>query len=46
MADEQERARVYGGIHFMFDNVAGQAVGRSVGNYVFAKIMRPRQCVL
>jgi hypothetical protein len=45
MADEQERARVYGGIHFTFDNVAGQSVGRNVANYVFSNIMRPRQCV-
>lgn len=44
MANEQERARVYGGIHFTFDNVAGQAIGRSVGNYVFQNLMRPRQC--
>jgi hypothetical protein len=45
MADEQERARIYGGIHFTFDNVAGQSVGRNVGNYVFGNIMRPRGCV-
>lgn len=45
MANEQERARVYGGIHFTFDNVAGQSVGRAVGNYVFANSMRPRECV-
>lgn len=45
MADEQARARVYGGIHFTFDNVAGQSVGTNVANYVFAKFMRPRQCV-
>ena len=45
MANEQERARVYGGIHFTFDNVAGQSVGRAVGNYVFTNIMRPRECV-
>ena len=45
MADEQARARVYGGIHFTFDNVAGQSVGTNVANYVFSKIMRPRQCV-
>lgn len=44
MANEQERARVYGGIHFTFDNVAGQAVGRNVANYVFANIMRRRNC--
>jgi hypothetical protein len=45
MAGEQAHARVYGGIHFTFDNVAGQAVGRSVANYVFGNIMRPRECV-
>ena len=45
MADEEARARVYGGIHFTFDNVAGQSVGRNVGNYIFANVMRPRQCV-
>jgi hypothetical protein len=45
MANEQERARVWGGIHFTFDNVAGQSIGRNVGTYVFQKIMRPRGCV-
>jgi PAP2 superfamily len=45
MAGEQARARVYGGIHFTFDNVAGQSVGTNVANYVFSKLMRPRQCV-
>ncbi|HKR22052.1 MAG TPA: vanadium-dependent haloperoxidase [Pyrinomonadaceae bacterium] len=45
MADEQARARVYGGIHFTFDNVAGQSVGTNVANYVFSKLMRPRQCI-
>jgi hypothetical protein len=33
-ADEQARSRVYGGIHFNFDSVAGQGIGRNVGNYV------------
>ena len=45
MANEQERARVYGGIHFTFDNVAGQSVGRNVANYIFTNVMRPRVCV-
>ena len=45
MANEQERARVWGGIHFTFDNVAGQSIGRNVGTYVFQNLMRPRQCV-
>lgn len=34
-----------GGIHFTFDNVAGQSVGRNVANHIFANLMRPRQCV-
>ena len=45
MANEQARARVYGGIHFTFDNVAGQSVGTSVGNYIFGNVMRPRVCI-
>jgi hypothetical protein len=45
MANEQERARVYGGIHFTFDNVAGQSVGRNVANYIFQNVMRKRDCV-
>lgn len=45
MANEQERARVYGGIHFTFDNVAGQSVGRNVASYIFSNVMKPRQCV-
>lgn len=45
MANEQERARVWGGIHFTFDNVAGQSIGRNVGAYVFQNVMRPRECV-
>src|SRR5687768_17625986 len=44
MANEEERSRVYGGIHFPFDQTAGQSVGRNVANYVFQNIMRPRGC--
>jgi hypothetical protein len=42
MANEQERARIYGGIHYTFDQVAGQSAGRNVANYVFLNFMRPR----
>jgi len=42
MADEEARSRVYAGIHFTFDNVAGQSVGQNVANYVFLNFMRPR----
>src|SRR5690606_17871645 len=33
-ADEIGRSRVYGGIHFEFDNVAGKFSGRSIGEHV------------
>ena len=42
MANEEERSRVYGGIHFTFDQTAGQSAGRNVANYVFRNIMKPR----
>jgi hypothetical protein len=42
MANEEERSRVYGGIHFTFDGVAGQSAGRNVANYVFLNFMKPR----
>ncbi|MBA3711400.1 MAG: vanadium-dependent haloperoxidase [Pyrinomonadaceae bacterium] len=43
MANEEERSRVYGGIHFTFDQTAGQSAGRNVANYVFLNFMRPRR---
>ncbi|HEY8561566.1 MAG TPA: vanadium-dependent haloperoxidase [Pyrinomonadaceae bacterium] len=42
MANEQAEARIYGGIHYRFDNVAGQSIGRNVANYVFQNLLRPR----
>ncbi len=42
MANEEDRSRVYGGIHFTFDQVAGQSAGRNVANYVFLNFMKPR----
>jgi hypothetical protein len=42
MANEEERSRVWGGIHFTFDQVVGQSAGRNVANYVFQNFMRPR----
>jgi hypothetical protein len=44
LANEEANSRVWGGIHFRFDNEAGQSVGRSVANYVFLNFMRPRRC--
>ncbi len=42
MANEAGRSRVYGGIHFEFDQIAGQSAGRNVANYVFLNFMKPR----
>jgi membrane-associated phospholipid phosphatase len=33
-AEEAGVSRVYGGIHFPFDNTAGQALGRAVGEAI------------
>jgi len=44
MTDEASRSRVFAGIHFQSDTVAGQIVGRNVANYVFLNLMRPRDC--
>ena len=33
-AAEAGQSRIFGGIHFQFDNVAGQAAGRAIGQYV------------
>jgi hypothetical protein len=41
-ADEEAMARIYGGIHYRFDQDAGQQAGRQVAEYVFANFMRPR----
>jgi hypothetical protein len=44
MANEQADSRIYAGIHYRFDNTAGQSVGRNVANYVFQNIMSPLRC--
>jgi hypothetical protein len=41
-ADEEARSRVYGGIHFQFDSVAGQGIGRNVGEYVVDNYLERR----
>ena len=41
-AEEEAMARIYGGIHYRFDQDAGQQVGRSVAEFVFAHFMTPR----
>ena len=42
VAQEQADSRIFGGIHYRFDNEAGQTAGRTVAEYVFANFMRPR----
>jgi hypothetical protein len=41
-ADEEFLARIHGGVHYRFDQQAGQQVGVSVAEYVFATAVRPR----
>lgn len=36
ITDDIDDARIYGGIHFRFDQEAGAKQGRSVGQYIFA----------
>jgi hypothetical protein len=35
IADDIDDARVYGGIHFRFDQVAGSGLGREIATYVY-----------
>lgn len=42
VAQEQADSRIYGGIHYRFDNVAGQIAGKAVADYVFANFMTPQ----
>lgn len=41
MTDDVSDARVYGGIHFRFDQDEGERLGREVGQYVIAHNLRP-----
>jgi hypothetical protein len=41
-ANEQADARIYGGIHFRFDCVAGQEIGADVGAYVLENYLLAR----
>jgi hypothetical protein len=42
MTDDVSDARVYGGIHFRFDQDEGDTLGRKVGRYVVAHRLRRR----
>jgi membrane-associated phospholipid phosphatase len=41
-AAEAGRSRIYGGIHYTFDNVNGLAVGAEVADYVVGGFLNPR----
>jgi membrane-associated phospholipid phosphatase len=40
-AEEAGMSRIYGGIHWSFDNTAGLASGRDLGNYVSRNFLLP-----
>jgi membrane-associated phospholipid phosphatase len=40
-AEEAGLSRIYGGIHYSFDNTAGQEIGANVGNYIFSNYLTP-----
>jgi len=42
VAEQQAESRIYGGIHYRFDNLAGQQIGRSAAEFVFANYMTRR----
>jgi membrane-associated phospholipid phosphatase len=41
-AEEAGMSRIYGGIHWQFDNVEGLKVGRTLGEYVYKNTLQPR----
>jgi hypothetical protein len=40
-AEEAGQSRIYGGIHWQFDNQAGLASGRALADYVFFNVLTP-----
>ena len=40
ITNDVDDARVYGGIHFRFDQEAGNRLGRQVGAYVYRNTLR------
>jgi hypothetical protein len=41
ITDDIDDGRVYGGIHFRFDQKAGARQGRRVGEYIYRHHLRP-----
>lgn len=42
-AEEESMARIYGGVHYRFDQEAGQEIGRAAAEFVFRNFMTPRR---
>jgi hypothetical protein len=42
-AQEESESRIYGGIHYRFDQEAGQQIGKSAAEYVFANFIKARR---
>ncbi len=42
LTNEVARSRVFGGVHYPFDIVEGQAAGRNVATYIFLNRLTPR----
>jgi membrane-associated phospholipid phosphatase len=42
-AEEAGQSRIYGGIHWQYDNQEGLRSGRALADYVFAQFLRPVQ---
>jgi hypothetical protein len=41
--DEVANARIYAGFHYRYSTVVGRAMGKQVGEYIAATVMRPSQ---
>jgi hypothetical protein len=41
LADDVDDARVYGGIHFRFDQEAGNDLGRAIASEIYKNYLRP-----
>ena len=41
IVDDVDDARVYGGIHFRFDQEAGGRQGQRIGEYIYKERLRP-----
>jgi hypothetical protein len=39
VAEQQSDSRIYGGIHYRFDQEAGQKIGKATAEYVHANYM-------